>query len=68
MGTMNDPHPAAPRSEDDYHTQAERAGASKEHADRVLHQAVLDSDREQDGSPYELAYLQLVADLNQNPK
>lgn len=65
---MNDLYAAAAEAENHYHTQAENLGASKDHADRVLRQAVFDAGRAGNGNPYELAYLQLVADLNRNPE
>ncbi|WP_447002450.1 hypothetical protein ACRAKI_22290 [Saccharothrix isguenensis] len=65
---MNDPHADASRAENDYFTQAENLGASKEHADRVLRQAIRDASRGEAADPYELASLQLAADLHQNPE
>ncbi|XVS61888.1 hypothetical protein ACQPYE_26865 [Actinosynnema sp. CA-299493] len=65
---MNDPYADASKAETDYFTQAENLGASKEHADRVLRQAILDVSRGEADDPYELARLQLTADLHQNPK
>ncbi|MFI9006094.1 hypothetical protein ACIGNX_02515 [Actinosynnema sp. NPDC053489] len=59
---MSDLYPA---TEDDYYARAEGLGAARDHADRVLRQALDDGGA---GNPYELAYLQLAADLNRNPK
>lgn len=65
---MNDLYVEASKAENDYFTQAEDLGASKEHADRVLRQAILDVSRGEAEDPYELARLQLTADLHQDPK
>ncbi|MCE6998475.1 hypothetical protein LZG04_27280 [Saccharothrix sp. S26] len=65
---MTNPYTDAITSEEDYHQQAEHLGATREHADRLLRQALADTGEARDANPYKLAYLQLVADLNQNPK
>ncbi|MEU4742697.1 hypothetical protein AB0G02_19840 [Actinosynnema sp. NPDC023658] len=65
---MTDSFPVAVESEDDYYAQAEQLGAARDHADRVLHGAVRDGGRGESDNPYRLAYLQLVAELNENPK
>ncbi|XVS62101.1 hypothetical protein ACQPYE_28045 [Actinosynnema sp. CA-299493] len=67
---MKDPYADADaaKTENDYFAYAEDLGASKEHADRVLRQAILDVSRGDAADPYELARLQLAADLHQNPE
>ncbi|WP_157620999.1 hypothetical protein [Saccharothrix sp. NRRL B-16348] len=65
---MNDPYTDAAKAETDYFTHAENRGASKEHADRVLRQAIVDVSRGDATDPYELARLQLAADLHQAPR
>lgn len=61
-------NPYAIESEDGYHEQAEQLGVTREHADRVLRRATTDADETPDTNPYQLAYLQLVADLHRNPE
>ncbi|MGW4113702.1 hypothetical protein ACWEFJ_22775 [Actinosynnema sp. NPDC004786] len=61
-------NPYAIEAEDGYHEQAERLGATRDHADRVLRRAVTDAATTPGTNPYRLAYLQLAADLNRNPE
>ncbi|TQM78174.1 hypothetical protein FHX81_0430 [Saccharothrix saharensis] len=65
---MNNPYTDAIQSEEGYRQQAEHLGVTGEHADRLLRRALADAREAPDTNPYELAYLQLVADMNQNPK
>ncbi|MGW4115299.1 hypothetical protein ACWEFJ_30865 [Actinosynnema sp. NPDC004786] len=64
---MNNPYIDAAQAEKDYFRYADDLGASSEHADRVLRQTIHDSSQGEAADPYELARLQLTADLYQTP-
>jgi hypothetical protein len=61
---VNDLYAAAAEAESHYYTQADGLGVSKEHADRVLREAIFNAGRTGDRDPFEQARLQLVTDLD----